>query len=107
MSIRTRPVNTAQTRKPRPVAAEIGQAGGDRPGHPDVEIGMGGQERSSGSQPVPQASIPGAGLAEHRVVIEEAMIAVGAASGNRRGHRPITARAAAYSVATCSIDEFT
>jgi hypothetical protein len=60
------------------------------------------------AEPIPHPAIGDTGVVtEPDVAIQQRMINVGAPAGNRGGHRPITARAAAYSAATCSVDRCT
>ncbi len=69
---------------------------------------MFGQEQPSQAQPVTQAAVRQADtVAEPGVAIQQTMIVEGGEPGDGGRHRPITARAAAYSAARCSLDRCT
>jgi hypothetical protein len=69
---------------------------------------MFGQEQPRQAQPVPQSSIAQfEAVAEPGVAIQQTMIVLGGETGDCGGHRPITARAAAYSTARYSLDRCT
>ena len=94
--------------RPRPDPLEIGQAGPGRAGHPDVEIGVVGEKGPGQPQPVAQRPVRDPQVvAEDGVVLDERVVVVDGQPGDCGRHRPITARAAAYSAATCSLERCT
>ena len=94
--------------RPRLAAAQVGEPGPCRPGHPLAEVGMLGEEKPGQAQPVAQGPVRESDLvAEPGVALEQQMVLIGGEAGNRSGHRPITARAAAYSAARCSSERCT
>jgi hypothetical protein len=66
------------------------------------------EEAPGDVQAIPQGTVAHAQLVtEAGVVVDERMVVLGRPPGDGRRHRPITARAAAYSAATCSLDRCT
>jgi hypothetical protein len=67
-----------------------------------------GEEQPGQAQPLTQGPVGESDLAaEPGVALEQQMVVIGGEVGNGSGHRPITARAAAYSAARCSSDRCT
>jgi hypothetical protein len=67
-----------------------------------------GQEQPGQTQPVTQGLVLDSNMtAEPGIALEQQMVVIGGEAGNWSGHRPITARAAAYSAARCSSDRCT
>jgi hypothetical protein len=67
-----------------------------------------GQKQPGQAQPVTQGPVRESDLAaEPGIALEQHVVLIGGEAGNRSGHRPITARPAAYSAARCSSDRCT
>lgn len=67
-----------------------------------------GEEQPGQAQPLPKGPVRETDLvAEPGITLDQKVVADGDEAGNRSGHWPITARAAAYSAARCSSDRCT
>ena len=67
-----------------------------------------GEEQPGQAQPVAKGPVRKTDLvAEPCITLDQQVVVDGDEAGNRSGHRPITARAAAYSAARCSSDRCT